>query len=62
MAIGKPEAKMTATLNFRLCGQVWAAPSGVVDQSILRIRRAISPGGLPETTVLIGQAEGSSLV
>src|SRR5215831_15069628 len=42
IAIGNPEARIIATLSLRLGAQVSLAPSGVLDQSRSRTRRAIS--------------------
>src|ERR1700730_11078993 len=58
IAIGNPEASIIAMLSFRLCGQALLLPSGVADQSISRIRRAISPGGLAKARTVIGRGRG----
>jgi len=56
MAIGKLEARIIATPSLRLCGQVSMLPSAVKDQSISRIRRAISPGGFAGIKLFIVEA------
>src|SRR3954451_15796321 len=55
IAIGNPDARIIAMLSFRLCGQASLLPSGVADQSISRIRRAISPGRLVKARTLMGR-------
>ena len=48
--MGKPEASITSTISFRLCGQFLAGPKTVFDQSLDRTNAAISGGsGISET-------------